>query len=111
MIAEWRRGCSCGPKEAPEQCEECTRSLVDALERKLRADAGVQSKVPDGRGGMVDAPAPGPKRVAVVGDVDWSSGQTAGEARFKSLNSSPRAPVNWSDGEGQCGGAGGIGAR
>lgn len=37
MIAEWRKGCSCASKERPEECTECTRGLVDALEAKLRA--------------------------------------------------------------------------
>lgn len=50
MIAEWRKGCSnAGPmndtvygKKAgstePEQCRECTRALIDAIEAKLRED-------------------------------------------------------------------------
>lgn len=38
MIAEWRRGCSCAAPGRPEECRECTRALVDALERKLKED-------------------------------------------------------------------------
>ena len=36
MIAEWRRGCSCAPPERAEECHECTRALIDALEGKLQ---------------------------------------------------------------------------
>lgn len=48
MIAEWRKGCSCagayfdkmmGHPEGttqPEECHECTRGLIDALETKLK---------------------------------------------------------------------------
>lgn len=48
MIEEWRKGCSCAgpshdemmglPPESsqPEECLDCTRALVDALERSLR---------------------------------------------------------------------------
>lgn len=39
MIAEWRRGCSCAPPEHPEECHDCTRALIDALDRKLAAEA------------------------------------------------------------------------
>lgn len=35
MIEEWRNGCSCGSVEHPEDCTECTRALIDALERRL----------------------------------------------------------------------------
>lgn len=35
IITEWRRGCSCAPKENPEYCPECTRAMIDALERKF----------------------------------------------------------------------------
>jgi hypothetical protein len=35
MIEEWRRGCSCAPNGAPEECHECTVALIDALERAL----------------------------------------------------------------------------
>lgn len=35
MIAEWRRGCSCSCIEHPEECQLCTRSLIDALDKKL----------------------------------------------------------------------------
>ena len=38
MIAEWRRGCSCAPKEHPEECHECTRALINALEKALKGD-------------------------------------------------------------------------
>jgi len=48
MIAEWRKGCSCGGPPfdlgmgnaegttSPAQCEECTVALIDALESVLR---------------------------------------------------------------------------
>lgn len=32
-IAEWRKGCSCAPKDFPVQCEECTEGLILAVER------------------------------------------------------------------------------
>lgn len=31
-IAEWRKGCSCAPKEFPVQCEACTGGLILAVE-------------------------------------------------------------------------------
>jgi hypothetical protein len=49
MIAEWRKGCSCGGpafdrmmglpqgRTSPALCQECTIGLIDALERALRA--------------------------------------------------------------------------
>jgi hypothetical protein len=39
MIAEWRKGCSCATLGKPEECQECTRGLIDALERNLQAQA------------------------------------------------------------------------
>lgn len=36
MVQEWRKGCSCSPKEHPEECLECTRALIDALEPALK---------------------------------------------------------------------------
>lgn len=38
MIAEWRKGCSCASHGRPEECQECTRGLIDAIEGRLRAD-------------------------------------------------------------------------
>ncbi len=41
MIQEWHNGCSCAgplvglPPGHPEQCLECTRALIDTLEKKL----------------------------------------------------------------------------
>ena len=35
MIEEWRKGCSCAPASAPELCQECTRALIEALDKKL----------------------------------------------------------------------------
>jgi hypothetical protein len=62
-IAEWRRGCSCAVKGSPEQCQECTRALVDALKHKLRAGHGVKVAVDfpglDGELVQVTHPAPG----------------------------------------------------
>jgi hypothetical protein len=36
MIAEWRKGCSCGPQGHPEDCRECTVELINAMELWLR---------------------------------------------------------------------------
>lgn len=33
MIEEWKKGCSCSSDGKPEECLECTRSLVDALDK------------------------------------------------------------------------------
>jgi hypothetical protein len=38
MIAEWRKGCSCAPSGKPEECQECTRVLIDGIEGQLRLD-------------------------------------------------------------------------
>jgi len=35
MIAEWRKGCTCADSEHPEQCPECTRELINAMEKVL----------------------------------------------------------------------------
>ncbi len=35
-IAEWRKGCSCAPKDEPWQCSACTHGLLDALESFLK---------------------------------------------------------------------------
>lgn len=42
MIAEWRKGCSCAPAGKPEECAECTRALIDALERGLSEVGSVE---------------------------------------------------------------------
>lgn len=39
MIAEWRRGCSNTIGAEPEQCEECTRALIEAIAAKLGESA------------------------------------------------------------------------
>lgn len=37
MIAEWRKGCSVAASILyPENCQSCTRALIDALEKALR---------------------------------------------------------------------------
>ncbi len=36
MIAEWRKGCTNGTKEHPEECHECTLELINCLESKLK---------------------------------------------------------------------------
>jgi len=36
ILAEWRKGCSCAPKERPEECPMCTRAAMDAIELRLR---------------------------------------------------------------------------
>lgn len=35
MIAEWRKGCSCASVSNPEPCQECTRALIDSMEKAL----------------------------------------------------------------------------
>lgn len=40
MIAEWRKGCSCSSPEMPEECSECTKALIDAIEAFLLACRG-----------------------------------------------------------------------
>lgn len=36
MIAEWKRGCSCADAQHPEECQECTRALIECIEKRLR---------------------------------------------------------------------------
>jgi len=36
IIAEWRNGCSCASPGRPEECGECSRAAIEALERWLR---------------------------------------------------------------------------
>lgn len=36
MVQEWKRGCSCATPGKPEECAECTRGLLDALEPALK---------------------------------------------------------------------------
>lgn len=55
MIAEWRKGCSCGGPmfdltegrargtTSPAQCEECTVALIDAIERVERERLGEEA--------------------------------------------------------------------
>lgn len=38
MIAEWRKGCSCASAGKPEECPECTRALIDAIEKKAKME-------------------------------------------------------------------------
>lgn len=53
MIAEWHKGCSCAPKESPEECHECTRALIDALEARLKEPERIETKaIPDVRAGV-----------------------------------------------------------
>jgi hypothetical protein len=40
MIAEWHKGCTCATPGKPEECQECTRALIDALERRLKDPSG-----------------------------------------------------------------------
>lgn len=61
MIAEWRKGCSCGgpmfdamegnPRgtTSPAQCEECTVALIDAIESAERERLGEQAEPIDER--------------------------------------------------------------
>lgn len=59
MITEWRKGCSCAHAGKPEECHECTRALIDALERKL------------GDTGAVDDP---PKLLLFAGSSYYATG-------------------------------------
>lgn len=43
MISEWRKGCSCGSVDHPEECRECTRALVDAIEAELKRQQFLKS--------------------------------------------------------------------
>lgn len=36
MVQEWKRGCSCATPGKPEECAECTRGFLDALEPALK---------------------------------------------------------------------------
>jgi len=45
MIAEWRKGRSNAALEHPEQCQERTLALIDAIERKEQKDAEVSGDV------------------------------------------------------------------
>lgn len=40
MIAEWRKGCSCSSHGKPEECAECTKALIDAIEARVSASMG-----------------------------------------------------------------------
>lgn len=44
IIAEWRNGCSCAGDEKPEECPECTKAAMDAIERRV-SDAIATAKV------------------------------------------------------------------
>ncbi len=35
MINEWRKGCSCASLAHPEECQSCTRALIEALHSRL----------------------------------------------------------------------------
>lgn len=35
IIEEWRRGCSCATPGKPEECPECTKGAIEAIERQL----------------------------------------------------------------------------
>ena len=34
IINEWRKGCSCAPEDAPEECAECTKAAIQAIENE-----------------------------------------------------------------------------
>lgn len=35
IIKEWQKGCSCADA-SPDECQECTRSMISALRRAMR---------------------------------------------------------------------------
>lgn len=39
MILEWRKGCSCSVPGKPEQCQQCTRALIDAIDKALDVES------------------------------------------------------------------------
>ena len=56
IIAEWRNGCSCATPGRPEECAECSRNAIEALERWLRElPAEVELAVLSHGMAMVDA--------------------------------------------------------
>lgn len=34
IINEWRKGCSCASDDAPEECAECTKAAIQAIENE-----------------------------------------------------------------------------
>lgn len=49
MIAEWRRGCGNTIGAEPEQCEECTKALIEAIAAKLAEPVAVPQVAGMGR--------------------------------------------------------------
>lgn len=41
IIEEWRRGCSDADPGKPEQCAECTRGAIEAIERQLQQQQAI----------------------------------------------------------------------
>lgn len=39
IIKKWQKGCSCAD-ESPDECQECTRSMIRALNRAVRGSCG-----------------------------------------------------------------------
>ena len=57
MIAEWSKGCSCATAGNPEECQECTRALIDAIERSVGPIESLKSVRIDGNDvPLVDCP-------------------------------------------------------
>lgn len=44
QISEWRKGCSCSRPGKPEECLECTRGLIEALEKSIRRTVMTDTK-------------------------------------------------------------------
>lgn len=72
-IAEWRKGCSCAPKDHPVQCEQCTEGLIKAVEdwftehRNTRI-SGIASVLEnlDARAGESDKPVIASRAAAII---------------------------------------------
>lgn len=70
MIQEWRRGCSCADPQHPEQCQECTRALIDAMERKLSTVVSPDANVEKNRQMLLERSVVGLKKYGVTTERD-----------------------------------------
>lgn len=115
-IAEWRKGCSCAPKESPVQCEACTEGLILAVENwftqhrssRILGVAGVLEDL-DARAGLpmtVDAQAAAIVRhleaelYAVDDQVTGLQELMAAQRAPESLDTAVRYPVAQADADG-----------
>ncbi len=46
MIGAWDKGCSCADPGCPEQCQECTRGLIEAVRRRARWERHDRDRLP-----------------------------------------------------------------